>query len=169
MTKAQIGVYGLGTMGSALALNMADNGFQVAVTNRETDWIETFIDEAGPLAKNLHAHNSLADFVQGLATPRVILFMIPSGKPMDGMIETITPLLDAGDTLIDGGNANFHDTRRRSAQMAEQDLHFVGMGVSGGEGGARHGPSMMVGGTDHSWTQLKPILQAISAKFEDDL
>lgn len=168
MEKAQIGVYGLGTMGSALALNMADNGFQVAVTNRETDWIETFMQEAGPLAKNLHPHTDLADFIQGLTPPRVILFMIPSGRPMDMMIDTITPLLEAGDTLIDGGNANFHDTRRRSALMAEHDLHFVGMGVSGGESGARHGPSMMVGGTAHSWTQLKPILQAISAKFEAD-
>ncbi|MCF6317467.1 MAG: NADP-dependent phosphogluconate dehydrogenase [Marinosulfonomonas sp.] len=168
MSKSQIGVYGLGTMGSALALNMADNGFQVAVTNREADWIAPFIKEAGALAKNLHPHDSLTDFVQSLKAPRVILFMIPSGKPMDMMIDTITPLLDAGDTIIDGGNANFHDTRRRSAQMAENDLHFVGMGVSGGESGARHGPSMMVGGTDHSWTQLKPILQAISAKFEGD-
>lgn len=168
MSKAQIGVYGLGTMGSALALNMADNGFDVAVTNREADWIAPFIKEAGALAKNLHPHSDLAGFVQGLATPRVILFMIPSGKPMDMMIDTITPLLDAGDTIIDGGNANFHDTRRRSAEMAKNDLHFVGMGVSGGESGARSGPSMMVGGTDHSWTQLKPILQAISAKFEND-
>ncbi len=168
MPKAQIGVYGLGTMGSALALNMADNGFQVAVTNRETDWIAPFVTEAGNLAKNLTSHDDLADFVQGLSTPRVILFMIPSGAPMDGMIDAVTPLLTAGDTIIDGGNANFHDTRRRSALLAEHYLHFVGMGVSGGESGARHGPSMMVGGTDHSWTQLKPILQAISAKFEND-
>lgn len=168
MTQAQIGVFGLGTMGSALALNMADNGFHVAVTNREIDWIAPFIQESGPLAKNLHPHDSLADFVQGLTTPRVILFMIPSGKPMDMMIDAVSPLLEAGDTIIDGGNANFHDTRRRSALMAKNNLHFVGMGVSGGESGARHGPSMMVGGTAHSWTQLKPILQAISAKFEGD-
>ncbi len=168
MSKAQIGVYGLGTMGSALALNMADNGFQVAVTNREVDWIAPFIMEAGTLAKNLHPHDALEDFIKGIKTPRVILFMIPSGAPMDMMIDTITPLLDAGDTIIDGGNANFHDTRKRSAQMAKNDLHFVGMGVSGGESGARHGPSMMVGGTNHSWTQLKPILQAISAKFQGD-
>ena len=168
MSKAQIGVYGLGTMGSALALNMADNGFQVAVTNREADWIAPFIKEAAALAKNLHPHTDLADFVTGLCTPRVILFMIPSGKPMDMMIDTVTPLLEPGDTIIDGGNANFHDTRRRSAQMAKNDLHFVGMGVSGGESGARHGPSMMVGGSAHSWTQLQPILQAISAKFEGD-
>jgi len=168
MELAQIGVYGLGTMGSALALNMADHGFQVAVTNREVDWIAPFVKEAGALEKNLHPFETLEDFVKGLATPRVILFMIPSGKPMDMMIEAITPLLGAGDTIIDGGNANFHDTRRRSMLMAGYDLHFVGMGVSGGESGARHGPSMMVGGTEHSWTRLKPVLQAIAAKYQGD-
>ena len=168
MSTAQIGVYGLGTMGSALALNMAENGFQVAVTNRETEWIAPFLREAGKLSGRLQAHDTLENFIAGLTTPRVILFMIPSGKPMDMMIEAVTPLLAPGDTIIDGGNANFHDTRRRSTQMAESGLHFVGMGVSGGESGARNGPSMMVGGTDHSWTQLKPILQAISAKFKGE-
>ncbi len=168
MTKAQIGVYGLGTMGSALALNMADNGFEVAVTNRETSWIGDFIKEADDLSGNLHAYATLADFVDGLQTPRIILFMIPSGKPMDAMIKAVTPLLSPGDTIIDGGNANFHDTRRRSAEMAKNDLHFVGMGVSGGEEGARLGPSMMVGGTPHSWTQLQPILRAIAARFKGD-
>ncbi|MEM8776446.1 MAG: NADP-dependent phosphogluconate dehydrogenase [Pseudomonadota bacterium] len=164
---AQIGVYGLGTMGSALALNMAEKGFDVAVTNREAEWIRPFIDEAGDLAERLHSHERLDDFVASLKTPRVILFMIPSGKPMDMMIEAISPLLEEGDTIIDGGNANFHDTRRRSAAMAEHGLHFVGMGVSGGEKGARHGPSMMVGGTDHSWTQLREVLTAIAAVYEN--
>lgn len=163
---AQIGVYGLGTMGSALALNMAENGFDVAVTNREAEWIAPFMEEAGDLAERLHPHESLEAFVAGLKTPRVILFMIPSGKPMDMMIEAVAPLLEDGDTIIDGGNANFHDTRRRSAFLSEDNLHFVGMGVSGGEKGARHGPSMMVGGTEHSWDQLRDILKAISAKYE---
>jgi 6-phosphogluconate dehydrogenase len=165
---AQIGVYGLGTMGSALALNMAGKGFEVAVTNRETDWIAEFIDEAGPLAARLHPHESLRDFVAGLKTPRVMLFMIPSGKPMDGMIAEVAPLLDEGDTIIDGGNADFHDTRRRAKALAEQGLHFVGMGVSGGEQGARHGPSMMVGGSEHSWDQLRDVLRAIAARYEGD-
>ncbi|PIE15513.1 MAG: phosphogluconate dehydrogenase (NADP(+)-dependent, decarboxylating) [Rhodobacterales bacterium] len=168
MSNAQIGVYGLGTMGSALALNMAENGYQVAVANRETDWIADFLSRAGTLAQNLHGYEQLEDFVQALTPPRVILFMIPSGKPMDAMIAAISPLLKPGDTVIDGGNANFHDTRRRSAAMAKQDLHFVGMGVSGGETGARHGPSLMVGGSDHSWAQLKPVLQAIAADYQGD-
>jgi 6-phosphogluconate dehydrogenase len=166
--KAQIGVYGLGTMGSALALNMAEKGFDVAVTNRELDWIADFMSEAGTLTSNLTSYEALESFVAGLKTPRVILFMIPSGKPMDMMIEAVSPLLEPGDTIIDGGNADFHLTRARGQRMAEQDLHFVGMGVSGGEKGARHGPSMMVGGTDHSWTQLRPILRAIAAQYEGD-
>ncbi len=165
---ADIGIYGLGTMGSALALNMADKGFEVAVTNRETDWIADFITEADTLSGNLHPHDRLEDFVAGLSKPRAILFMIPSGKPMDMMIEAIAPLLDEGDTIIDGGNANFHDTRRRSAELAAQGLHFVGMGVSGGEDGARNGPSIMVGGTDQSWAKLKPVIEAIAAKFEGE-
>ncbi len=165
---AQIGVYGLGTMGSALALNMADHDISVAVTNRELDWIAGFMAEAGDLTRNITAHDTLEDFVAGLKTPRVILFMIPSGKPMDMMIDAISPLLEPGDTIIDGGNADFHLTRARTAKMAEQDLHFVGMGVSGGESGARHGPSMMVGGSDHSWQQLRPILRAIAATHEGD-
>lgn len=166
MAKADIGVYGLGTMGSALALNLADNGFQVAVTNRETDWIESFVAEAQDLQGNLVAKHDLQDFVDAIQTPRTILFMIPSGAPMDAMIETISPLLNEGDTIIDGGNADFNETIRRSKTFAGTGLHFVGMGVSGGEKGARFGPSMMVGGTDHSWAQLRPMAEAIAAKFE---
>ncbi len=163
---ADIGVYGLGTMGSALALNLADKGFDVAVSNREAEWIGDFIKEAGPLADRLEGHADLADFVASIAKPRSILFMIPSGAPMDAMIQAITPYLEEGDTLIDGGNADFNATRRRSADFEGTGFHFVGMGVSGGEEGARHGPSVMVGGTAHSWGQLQPMLEAIAAKFE---
>ncbi|WP_299028537.1 NADP-dependent phosphogluconate dehydrogenase [uncultured Sulfitobacter sp.] len=164
--KADIGVYGLGTMGSALALNLAEKGFQVAVTNRETEWIDDFVKEAGALGDHLTPARTLEEFVEALSTPRTILFMIPSGAPMDAMIDTVLPLLTAGDTIIDGGNADFNDTRRRFEQLSGTGAHFVGMGVSGGEKGARHGPSMMVGGTAHSWTQLRPMAEAIAAKFE---
>ncbi|MBB3995086.1 6-phosphogluconate dehydrogenase [Sulfitobacter undariae] len=164
--KADIGVYGLGTMGSALALNLADNGFRVAVTNREVEWIAPFLTEAGPLAESLLPASTLEEFVAALNAPRTILFMIPSGAPMDAMIDMVLPLLEDGDTIIDGGNADFNDTRRRFARLAGTGAHFVGMGVSGGEDGARHGPSMMVGGSDHSWQQLKPMAEAIAAKFE---
>lgn len=166
MTKADIGVYGLGTMGSALALNLSEHGFQVAVSNREIPWIGDFVKEAGSLARNISPCDTLEAFVGALKSPRVILFMIPSGAPMDRLIETISPLLEVGDTIIDGGNANFNDTRRRFDELESKGLHFVGMGVSGGEKGARYGPSMMVGGTAHSWQQLRPMAEAISAKFE---
>lgn len=166
MALADIGVYGLGTMGSALALNMAEKGFTVAVTNRETDWIAPFVTEAGPLSDKILPTETLPEFVASLKTPRVLLFMIPSGAPMDAMIDTVAPLLEDGDTIIDGGNADFNATRRRSAAMDGTGLHFVGMGVSGGEEGARTGPSMMVGGSDHSWTQLRPMVEAIAARFD---
>ena len=101
LKTADIGVYGLGTMGSALALNLAEQGFRVAVSNREADWIAPFLDEAGPLAGQLSGHATLEDFVDSIAQPRSILFMIPSGAPMDAMIDAVMPLLDEGDTLID--------------------------------------------------------------------
>ena len=127
MEKSQIGIYGLGTMGSALALNMAEEGFEVAVTNRETSWIVDFVREADELRGNLHPYVTLEEFVEGLQSPRVVLFMIPSGAPMDAMIEKITPLLDEGDTIIDGGNADFNLTRKRSAELTAKGLHYVGM------------------------------------------
>ena len=125
LKTADIGVYGLGTMGSALALNLAEQGFRVAVSNREADWIAPFLDEAGPLAGQLSGHATLEDFVDSIAQPRSILFMIPSGAPMDAMIDAVMPLLDEGDTIIDGGNADFHDTRRRAAAFDGTGRHFV--------------------------------------------
>lgn len=165
---ADIGVYGLGTMGSALALNFAENGFSVAVSNREAAWIEPFVNEADGLAGEVTGCADLVDFVATLKTPRTILFMIPSGAPMDAMIDAVVPLLADGDTIIDGGNADFNDTRVRNERLDGTGVHFVGMGVSGGEEGARNGPSMMVGGSDHSWARFRPMAEAIAAKFEGD-
>ncbi|MBK0326509.1 NADP-dependent phosphogluconate dehydrogenase [Rhodobacteraceae bacterium F11138] len=168
MGIAKIGVFGLGTMGQALALNLAEQGHDVAVTSRETAEIEALLDRAGPLADRFQPSRSLADFVASLPQPRSVLFMIPSGAPLDDMIARTRPLLAPGDTIIDGGNADFNDTRRRQADLQQDGLHFVGMGVSGGEEGARHGPSMMVGGSDHSWAQLRPMLESIAARFLGD-
>lgn len=165
---ADIGVYGLGTMGSALAMNLADKGFRVAVSNREPDWITDFLSEAGDLTAQMIGEADLGAFVSAIARPRSILFMIPSGAPMDAMISAITPFLEEGDTLIDGGNADFNDTIRRAEAFDGTGFHFVGMGVSGGEEGARHGPSMMVGGTTHAWQALRPMAEAIAAKFEGE-
>ena len=168
MTKSDIGVYGLGTMGSALALNLAEKGFDVAVSNREADWIGTFLTDAPDLEGRLTGEANLEAFVAALMVPRTILFMIPSGDPMDAMISAITPLLGEGDTIIDGGNADFNATRARTEALCGTGIHFVGMGVSGGAEGARHGPSMMVGGSAHAWAQFQPMAEAIAARFEGD-
>ena len=166
LKTADIGVYGLGTMGSALALNLAEQGFRVAVSNREADWIAPFLEEAGPLAGQLSGRATLEDFVDSIAQPRSILFMIPSGAPMDAMIDAVMPLLDEGDTIIDGGNADFHDTRRRAATFDGTGRHFVGMGVSGGEEGARHGPSIMVGGPEGHYAVIQDVIEAIAADYQ---
>lgn len=168
MTAPQIGLYGLGTMGSALALNMADKGIAVAVSNRTADAIPAFLDEAGPLAARITPCDDLAALIGALPRPRLLLAMIPSTGPMDGFLDTVLPMLAPGDTVIDAGNADFHDTRRRAARLAEHDMHFVGLGVSGGEAGARHGPSMMMGGAQDSWDRLEPILTAIAARYQGE-
>ena len=164
---SDIGLVGLGTMGAALALNIADNGYSVAVFNRTTSVTHSFAGEAGPLADRITPCETLEDLVSALNTPRSIILMVPAGDPVDRMIASLRPLLDADDLIIDAGNANFHDTRRR-AKEAEADGHpFLGIGVSGGEEGARHGPSIMGGGPKAAWDRVAPILKAIAARFED--
>ncbi|MBE1284144.1 MAG: NADP-dependent phosphogluconate dehydrogenase [Rhodobacteraceae bacterium] len=168
MKQADIGVYGLGTMGRALALNLAEHGFATAVANREHDWIAPFVEGASHLGENLLPAYDLETFVTRLAKPRVVLFMIPSGAPLDAMLAQVLPLLEPGDMVVDAGNADFNDTMRRTREVEARGLSYVGMGVSGGARGARHGPSMMVGGTPDSWVRLQPILTAIAARFEGD-
>ncbi|SFU09482.1 NADP-dependent phosphogluconate dehydrogenase [Sedimentitalea nanhaiensis] len=168
MAKAEIGIFGQGTMGRALALNLAERGHDVAIASRDASEIDAAMAGAGPLAARLHPTRSLSEFVAILRQPRAVLFMIPSGAPLDDMIARIRLLLDVGDTIIDGGNADFNATRARAADLQPGGLHYVGMGVSGGEQGARHGPSMMVGSSDQSWAQLRPMLHAIAARFRGD-
>ncbi|MBN9888407.1 NADP-dependent phosphogluconate dehydrogenase [Salipiger abyssi] len=165
MAEPKIGIYGLGTMGSALALNMAEQGIAIAVSNRTDDLIEAFASRAAPFAGDVTSAPDLPALIAALPRPRLLLAMIPSTRPIDDMLDEAIPLLDPGDTVIDAGNADFHDTIRRTERMAAAGLHFVGMGVSGGEDGARHGPSMMFGGSEESWAGLKPILTAIAARF----
>ncbi|WP_102222574.1 NADP-dependent phosphogluconate dehydrogenase [Acidimangrovimonas sediminis] len=165
---ARIGIYGLGTMGSALAMNMATKGIDIAVSNLEPEMIDAFMTRSGDVSDKVTRCEDLAALVQALPTPRLILAMIPSTGPIDALIDQLMPLLDKGDTLIDAGNADFNDTRRRNEKMEAAGFHFVGLGVSGGEEGARHGPSMMFGGSADSWDGLKPILEAIAARFEGD-
>ncbi|MGR3755759.1 MAG: NADP-dependent phosphogluconate dehydrogenase [Tranquillimonas sp.] len=163
---ADIGVVGLGTMGAALALNIAENGFSVAVHNRTSAKIQDLLDRAGSLASRLVAAETPEDLIAALTPPRMVILMVPAGAAVDQVVATLVPLLDPGDTIVDGGNADFNDTRRRGADLAEKGLHFVGMGVSGGEEGARHGPSIMVGGPADSYARLQPVVEAIAARYE---
>ena len=161
---AHIGLIGLGTMGAALALNIAEKGFQIAVWNRTTAVTHRFKADAGVLADMITATDSLADFVAAIPPPRAIILMVPAGPVVDDQIAALAPLLGPDDLVIDAGNADFHDTNRRSA--AAQGYHFLGMGVSGGEEGARHGPSIMGGGDKVDWDRVAPVMQAISAKYQ---
>ena len=166
MSKARIGLIGLGVMGANLALNIAERGFPIAVNNRTTDVIDSFIAGAGDLAQNLVPAHDLPALAASLTKPRAVIIMVAAGA-VDAVIAELTPHLDAGDMVIDAGNANFHDTRRREAALREQGLNFIGMGVSGGEEGAHHGPSIMVGGQADSFAVIQDIVEAIAAKYQD--
>ena len=163
--QARIGLIGLGTMGAALALNIAEKGFPIAVWNRTTAVTHQFKADAGTLSDRVIPTESLADLVAAIAKPRTIILMVPAGQAVDDQIAALSPLLDADDLIVDAGNANFHDTNRRNA--AGLPVRFLGMGVSGGEEGARHGPSIMGGGARADWDRIADILTAISAKAED--
>jgi 6-phosphogluconate dehydrogenase len=164
MSHSTFGVVGLGTMGRNLALNIEEHGFPVAVWNLETEWTDAFLRDH-PKATFTGA-KTLDALVAELERPRRIMMMIPAGAPVDEMIQKLAPLLDPGDILIDGGNSYFEDTRRRESALRDQRLHFVGCGVSGGEEGARYGPSIMPGGSDEAWTRIRDVLEAIAAKTD---
>ena len=164
MSGSNFGIVGLGTMGRNLALNIESRGNRVAVWNLETDWITEFISKH-PGAK-FEGTPTFEQFTAALSRPRRIMMMIPAGKPVDATIEKLQPLLERGDVLIDGGNSWFEDTRRREAALRPSGIHFVGCGVSGGEEGARFGPSLMPGGSDDSWAIVGDVLESIAAKTE---
>jgi 6-phosphogluconate dehydrogenase len=168
MTQARIGVIGVGTMGSALALNFAEKGHDVALWNLELQAVDRLIASAGDLATRLQRCETLIDMVAALPVPRSIVLMIPAGAPVDQTIAALRPLLSAGDTIIDGGNSDFRDTITRTKGLEAAGLSYLGIGVSGGAEGARRGPSMMVGGTGSSYSRVAPILEAIAARYEDD-
>ncbi len=161
---AQFGVIGLGVMGQNLALNVDDHGQKVAVWNYEPDWVTKFLAQNSD--RQLIGSTDLKQFLQSLARPRRILMMIKAGDPVDQMLEKLAPLLEDGDIVIDGGNSFFKDTQRREATYRSKSLNFFGMGVSGGEEGARFGPSLMPGGDKAAYEHVKPTLEAIAAKTD---
>ena len=166
MSTSEIGLIGLGTMGAMLSLNIADHGFSIAVYNRTTSKTREFVDQAGDLAERITPAETLEDLVASLATPRAIILMVPAGEAVDDQIAALRPLLDDDDLIIDAGNANFHDTVRRAKEAQAAGVPFLGIGVSGGEEGARFGPAIMGGGPRDAWDRVAHILESIAAKYE---
>jgi 6-phosphogluconate dehydrogenase len=165
---ADIGLVGLGVMGANLALNMAEKGHNVAVYNRTAAKTDAYIAEAGNLRPRLTACYSLRELAAAIAPPRPVIILVQAGAPVDEIATDLAAELATGDMLIDAGNANFRDTRRRVGEYMKRGLDFLGVGVSGGEEGARHGPSIMAGGTPKAWGRVEKILLDISAKFEGE-
>lgn len=166
MKKSDIGVIGLAVMGENLVLNMENHGFQVSVYNRTGEVTEHFTGGRAA-GKNITGYMTLNEFVDSLQAPRKIMMMVRAGSAVDTIINQLIPMLSPGDIIIDGGNSNYEDTERRVQDSEAHDLYYVGAGVSGGEEGALHGPSIMPGGSAAAWPAIKPILQSIAAKAED--
>ncbi len=164
--QADIGLIGLAVMGQNLVLNMADHGYTVAVFNRTVAKVDDFL-KGEAKGKSIMGAHAIKEFVSVLKRPRRMLLMVKAGDAVDELIEELLPFLEAGDILIDGGNSYFADTERRVNSLKEKSILFMGMGISGGEEGARHGPSMMPGGNPEAWPHVKKIFQAISAKAND--
>jgi len=163
--KADIGVIGLGVMGENLALNIEDHGYRVALWNHTEAKVTRLIQGAGA-NRQFIGTRMLEEFAAALSRPRRILLMIKAGTPVDEMLEKLAPLLAPDDVIVDGGNSLFTDTQRREAVLSARGARFIGMGVSGGEEGARHGPSLMPGGARPAYDHLRPILESIAAKTD---
>lgn len=168
MEQAEIGLIGLGTMGSNLALNIAEKGHRIAVFNRTTSRTDAFKANAGELSDRIVPCHSLQELAAAIRPPRPVIIMVLAGTPVDEQIAQLREVLSANDIIIDAGNANFRDTIRRFKELESTGLTFIGMGVSGGEEGARHGPSIMVGGTEESYNRVEKVLTAISAKYKGE-
>ncbi len=166
MKKSDIGLIGLAVMGENLVMNIESKGFTVSVYNRTTEKVKKFV-EGRASGKNIVGTYSLQELVDSLEKPRKVMMMIKAGKAVDDTIESLIPLLEEGDIIIDGGNSHFPDTIRRTEYVESKGLLYIGTGVSGGEEGALKGPSLMPGGSVKAWESVKPILQAICAKVED--
>jgi 6-phosphogluconate dehydrogenase len=162
---AKIGMVGLAVMGENLALNIARNGFPIAVFNRDPKKVDKFLKRAE--GREVIGTYSIEEFVNSLEAPRKIILLVKAGKPVDDVIAQLKPLLSPGDIIIDGGNSFFPDTQRREKELKESRISFIGSGVSGGEAGALWGPSLMPGGDPAAYQQIRPIWEAIAAKVDD--
>lgn len=160
---ANVGVVGLAAMGASLARNLARHGNAVAIYNRHYSRTEKLMEEYGDEGA-FYPAKTVKEFVDLLERPRTAIIMVKAGSATDAVINELAEYMEPGDIIVDGGNAYFKDTIRRERELRAKGLHFVGMGVSGGEEGALLGPSMMPGGSDESWERLKPILESIAAK-----
>ena len=163
---SDIGLIGLAVMGQNLALNIADHGFQISVYNRTTEKTDKFVAENPSTPGGVVGTKTLQEFVASLAKPRKAVILVQAGKPTDAVIDGLAALFEPGDIIIDGGNALWTDTIRREKALKEKGLRFIGSGVSGGEEGARFGPSLMPGGEFAAWQELKPIWEAVAAKVD---
>lgn len=163
--KADIGLIGLAVMGQNLIMNMNDHGFTVAAFNRTTSKVDEFMEGPAKGSKVIGTH-SIEEFVKTLKKPRRVMLMVKAGEPVDSFINILLPHLEKGDIIIDGGNSHYTDTNRRVKELKEKGIIFIGTGISGGEEGARHGPSIMPGGNPDGWPHVKGILQGIAAKVD---
>lgn len=164
-----LGIIGLGVMGANLALNIAEKGFQVAVFNRTTSKVDDFVKENSKqaFAANLHGYHSMKEFTDSLKAPRKVFILVQAGAATTSTIEQLKEVMSPNDIIIDTGNANFKDQDKRAAELEAAGLRFMGMGISGGEEGARKGPAFFPGGTPSTWEEVRPIVEAAAAKAED--
>jgi 6-phosphogluconate dehydrogenase len=164
--RFQIGMVGLGVMGRNLVLNMADHGYSVVGTDKDLSKVEALQDEAGD--REIQGAETMEEFVGLLRTPRAVMMLVPAGPAVDAVIHDVLPYLDEGDLIIDGGNSHFPDTDLRAKKLAEKGIQYLGVGISGGESGARHGPSMMPGGPREAYERVRPIFEASAAHVYGD-
>src|ERR1700688_3242391 len=164
--SCDIGLIGLAVMGQNLVLNMNDHGYRVAVFNRTVSKVDDFLKNEAAGTQVVGAH-SIQELIESLKKPRRVMLMVKAGETVDHMIDSLLPDLEKGDIIIDGGNSLYTDTNRRTKSLAEKGVLFIGTGVSGGEEGARYGPSIMPGGNPAAWPHVKEIFQSIAAKVED--
>ena len=165
--QADIGLVGLAVMGQNLVLNMNDHGYSVAVYNRTTSKVDDFVEGPAAGRDTIIPTRSIEELIAALKKPRRIMLMVKAGEVVDKFIESLLPHLEKGDIIIDGGNSHFPDSNRRTRELEKKGILFIGTGVSGGEEGARYGPSIMPGGHPDAWPAVRDIFRDISAKTSD--